>query len=409
MTFSRKKTFFIQAFHFSTMFQFKILKQETKTRARRGILTTPHGEIHTPIFMPCGTAGAVKTVSPDELKQVGAQIILGNTYHLYLRPGHELIKKMGGLHKWINWDKPILTDSGGFQVFSLGANKKNHGEKGKTSSVKITEDGVEFKSHLDGSKHFFSPEKVIEIEHALGADIIMPLDECAPADSSVLYAKQALKRTQDWLEKCLKKHQELEKDKNFTELPQALFPIVQGVIFDELRKDAVKFCAELPTHGIAIGGLSVGEERAVMRHILEIMYPHFPTEKPRYLMGVGTPLDILESIERGIDMFDCVHATRIARHGCFYDEFGRQQIKNEIYKADSSPLQIDCACYACTNFSKSYIRHLIREQETFGARLLTIHNLHFLLELMQKIRESIMEDNFTSFKKDFLNTFKALN
>lgn len=352
--------------------------------------------------MPVGTLGSVKGISPQELSQIGSQIILANTYHLYLRPGHKLIREMGGLHKWMNWDKPILTDSGGFQVFSLGEGNKNGNSK-----VKLTDDGVEFKSHLDGSKHYLTPEIIIDIEQDLGADIIMVLDECAPHNSSKEYARAALNRTHDWAKRCLAHHQKLEFEKDpATRPPQALFPIIQGTLFEDLRIESTKFISELDTPGIAIGGLSVGEERPQMYHILDIMHAHYPEQKPRYLMGVGTPLDLLESIERGIDMFDCVHATRVARHGCFYNNDGRHQISNEQFKADSLPLDPEDPENPTREFSRSYIRHLLREKEMLGLRLLSLNNLYFLLKLMEKVRTSIKHNNFKTFKADFLARFK---
>ncbi len=384
------------------MFSFKVKKSDPKSKARTGVFQTPHGDINTPVFMPVGTLAAVKTLSPDEVEKAGAEILLANTYHLYLRPGHELVKKMGGLHKWMGWNKPILTDSGGYQVFSLGAGKRVKDQK---KIVKILEDGVEFRSHLDGSKHFLTPEKVMEIETALGADIIMAFDECAPHFSDHAYAKVAMDRTHNWLLKCQKAHIKLQKK---TSNPrQALFPIVQGVIYDDLRIESTKFCANLDLPGIAIGGLSVGEERATMYHILDTIQPYLPEKKPRYLMGVGTPKDILEGVERGIDMFDCVHITRMSRHGSFYDESGHQHLKNSKNKDDKNPLQKKCKCYTCSKFSKSYVRHLVMENEMLGARLLTIHNLHYLLNLMSKIRKSIEKGHFVKFKKDFLKNFKT--
>lgn len=384
------------------MFDFQVLTKDPKTKARVGVLSTPHGLIQTPIFMPVGTLGSVKGISPGELNEINAQIILANTYHLYLRPGHQLVRKMGGLHKWINWNKPILTDSGGFQVFSLGKGNK-HG----TSKVKISEEGVEFKSHLDGSKHFFSPEKVMEIEHDLGADIIMALDECAPIDSSKEYAKAALQRTHHWAKRCLEHHQKLESEKDpKNRPPQAFFPIVQGTLHEDLRLESLKFISELDTQGIAIGGLSVGEERPVMYHILDVLSEHYPENKPRYLMGVGTPNDLLEGIERGIDMFDCVHATRVARHGCFYNKYGRHQIKNEEFKVDAQPLDPDDLNNPTAKFSRSYIRHLVKENEMLGIRLLSLSNLYFLLNLMNEARAAITAGNYSSFKKHFLENFK---
>jgi len=386
------------------MFDFKIIAKDPQTKARRGLFSTPHGNIETPIFMPVGTLGSVKGISPDELSNARAQIILANTYHLYLRPGHELIRRMGGLHQWINWPKPILTDSGGFQVFSLGKGTKKGG-----SRVKIKNDVVEFKSHLDGSKHYLTPEKVMEIEHDLGADIIMALDECAPHDSTAQYAEQAMARTHDWAVLCLKKHQQLEKEKDpRSRLPQALFPIIQGTTLDKLRIESTQFIASLDTPGLAIGGLSVGEARPVMYHILDIMHPHYPEQKPRYLMGVGTPLDLLESIARGVDMFDCVHATRIARHGCFYNNEGRHHIANEKFFADPLPLDPEDPANPTAKFSRSYIRHLVKENEMLGIRLLSLNNLYFLLKLMEKARDAISAENYLPFKNTFLARFQDI-
>jgi queuine tRNA-ribosyltransferase len=386
------------------MFEFKIISENQKSKARTGVFNTPHGQIETPIFMPVGTLGSVKGISPDELHQINAQIILANTYHLYLRPGPVVIQKMGGLHKWMNWSKPILTDSGGFQVFSLGK-----GNKKGNSNVKIKEDGVEFKSHLDGSKHFFGPKNVMEIQHQLGADIIMQIDECAPHDSSKTYAKEALERTHRWAEECLAHHQKLEQKKTSKQLPQALFPIVQGTVFEDLRMESVKFLSQLNTPGLAIGGLSVGEARPVMYHILDTMEPYYPKFKPRYLMGVGTPEDLLESIARGIDMFDCVHATRIGRHGNFYDQFGRQNIKNAKYAKDPLPLDPEDLADPTFPYSKSYIHHLVKEEEIFGLRLLSLHNLYFLLKMMKNARTAIKNGSYTSFKKAFLAKFQSEN
>lgn len=386
------------------MFEYKILAKDPHSLARRGVFITPHGEIETPIFMPVGTRGSVKGIHPDELESINTQITLANTYHLFLRPGHELIEKMGGLHKWMNWDKPILTDSGGFQVFSLGK-----GCKKGDSKVKLDDDGVEFKSHLDGQKHYLTPEKVIEVEQALGADIIMALDECAPHNSDKKYAELALNRTHRWAEKCLKKHHEMESQKNISgKNPQALFPIIQGTIFEDLRIESTQFIASLDTAGIAIGGLSVGETREEMNHILDIMAPLYPENKPRYLMGVGTPLDLLESIERGVDMFDCVHATRIARHGCFYNKEGRHHISNEKFLSDTLPLSPESPDNPTDNFSRSYIRHLFKENEILGIRLLSLNNLYFLLKLMENVRLAISVGKFVEFKNNFLKNFQDI-
>lgn len=378
------------------MFGFKIKK--TDGQARTGVFKTPHGLIHTPVFMPVGTKATVKTLSQSDLKKLKAQIILANTYHLYLRPGENIIKKMGGLHKWMNWDGPILTDSGGYQVFSL-AQEKGYSKNSKfKTTVKIDEDGVTFKSHLDGSKHYLTPEKAVKIQENLGADIIMAFDECAPANSSKIYFKEAMDRTHKWLTRCKKVH------KNQT---QALFGIVQGGLYKDLRTQSAQFINDQNLPGNAIGGLSVGESKGQMHEMLEAVIPHLANEKPRYLMGVGTPEDLFECVERGIDMFDCVHPTRMARHGAFWTNSGRYSIKNERFKSDKTPLDKECKCETCQNYCKSYLRHLIFENEILGLRLMTIHNLHFLLELMRQIRKSINSNTFTLFKKNFLRRFKS--
>lgn len=384
------------------MFEFKIHHTDKKSLARTGKLKTPHGTIQTPVFMPVGTKATVKTVSQTDLLTLNAEIILANTYHLYLRPGHKLIKKMGGLHKWMNWNRPILTDSGGFQVFSLGQEKGFSKNIDFKITIKIDENGVEFRSHIDGSKHYLTPEQAIQIQHDLGADIIMAFDECAPAHSSKNYFEQAMKRTHNWLIKCKKEHQKLSKK---PKLPQALFGIVQGGLYEDLRVESAKFVNELNFPGNAIGGLSVGEGKEKMQEMIEAVIPHLDINKPRYLMGVGTPEDLLECIERGIDMFDCVHVTRMSRHGAFWNETGRYSIRKEQFKFDEKPLQKNCQCETCQNYSRSYLRHLIFESEILGLRLITIHNLHFLLNLMTEIREAINEDRFRQFKKSFLKKF----
>jgi len=383
-------------------FEFKILNSDKKSKARVGQFKTPHGVINTPVYMPVGTKASVKTLSPDELHDIGAEIILANTYHLYLRPGEKTIKKMGGLQKWTNWKKPMLTDSGGFQVFSL-AQKKGFTKKCSKTLVKIKEDGVEFKSHLDGSTHFFTPEKAIKIQSDLGADIIMAFDECAPVHASKKYITEAMQRTHRWAERCKKEHQKLQKNKKNK---QALFPIIQGGIFDDLRTQSAKFIAELDLPGIAIGGLSVGESKEKMYHILDLINPYLPKNKPRYLMGVGSPDDILEAVSHGIDMFDCVMATRNARHGSFWTLNGRSHLANAVYKNDKDSLMKGCKCYTCKNYSASYVRHLFMEQEMLGLRLLTIHNVYFLVDLMEQIRKNILNDKFEKFKKTFIKRFK---
>jgi len=386
------------------MFEFTI--KNSDGNARKGLLKTPHGNINTPVFMPVGTKGTVKTLSQKDLENLNAEIILANTYHLYLRPGEKVVKKMGKLHKWINWKRPILTDSGGFQVFSL-AQTKNFTKKNKIKDlVKIDDNGVEFKSYLDGSKHYLTPEKAIQIQHDLGADIIMAFDECAPGNSTKKYFREAMERTHNWLIRCKNEHEKILKK---TKEKRALFGIVQGGSYQDLRKESAKFVNNLDFPGNAIGGLAVGEKKEKMLEMLDTTIPHLNEKKPRYLMGVGTPKDILEAVERGIDMFDCVHATRMSRHGAFWTKTGRFSIKNSKFKTDKTPLQKNCKCESCSNYSKSYIRHLIVENETLGMRLLTIHNLHFLLNFMQEIRDSIQKKEFLKFKKEFLKKFKSKN
>jgi len=384
------------------MFEFKITHKDKSSKARSGILKTPHGEIHTPVFMPVGTKATVKTLSPKDLETIDSEIILANTYHLYLRPGEKVIKKMGGLHKWTSWNRPMLTDSGGYQVFSLAQEKGYTENTAIKAEVKIDENGVEFKSHLDGKKHYLTPEKAIQIEHDLGADIIMAFDECAPADSSKQYFKSAMERTHRWIIRCKKEHIKLSKKQKNS---QALFGIVQGGIHKDLRIQSAKFINSQDLPGNAIGGLSVGEGKKIMYKMIETVIPHLTENKPRYLMGVGTPEDLLEGVDRGIDMFDCVHPTRMARHGAFWTDKGRFSIRNEKFKLDKTPLFKKCKCETCKTYSKSYLRHLIFENEILGLRLMTIHNVHFLLDLMQQIRSHISKGTFKKFKRDFLKKF----
>lgn len=365
-------------------------------QARLGKVKTNHNEFETPIFMPVGTRATVKTLSPLELKELGAQIILGNTYHLYLRPGERLIKKMGGLHKFMGWDRSILTDSGGFQVFSLGL-----GAKGKDQLVKIHGDRVEFKSHIDGSKHEFTPKKVLDIQAALGTDIAMVFDECAPGDSSHEYAKAAMQRTHDWAKEA-KDYQEANH------FPMAVFGIVQGVKYKDLREESAKFINSLDFDGNAIGGLAVGESKEEMYRAIEYVTPHLSPDKPRYLMGVGTPEDILEAVERGIDMFDCVHPTRIARNGTVLTYSGRLNLNNAKYGEDKSPIETECDCYTCKNFTRAYIKHLLSVDEILGIRLTTIHNIRFMMRFMADIRGSIKDGKFKKFKKDFLRVYQGV-
>ncbi len=364
-----------------TAIRYELIKKDKKTGARLGRLHTPHGIIETPIFMPVGTQATVKTMSPEELKQMNAQIILSNTYHLFLRPGHDIVKEAGGLHQFMNWDRPILTDSGGFQVFSLSDLRK------------ITEEGVHFRNHLSGEKLFISPEKAMEIQNALGADIMMAFDECPPYPAERDYVKNSLERTTRWAERSLKAHQRPND--------QALFGIVQGGMFKDLREQSAKELVSLDFPGYAVGGLSVGEPKDIMFDILEHTTPLLPEKKPRYLMGVGDPESLFEGVIRGIDMFDCVLPTRIARNGTTMTSQGRVVVRNAKYARDFSPLDPKCGCYTCTNYTKAYMRHLIKADETFGLRLTSYHNLYFLLDLMKNIREAIKEDRLLEYKEEF--------
>ena len=366
------------------MFEFEIIKECKRTKARAGKLHTPHGVIETPVFMPVGTQATVKTMTPDELKENNAQIILGNTYHLYLRPGHELVKEAGGLHKFMNWDRPILTDSGGFQVFSLGELRK------------IKEEGVTFRSHLDGSKHLFSPERVMEIEEAIGADIAMAFDECTPYPAGYDYAKRSMERTTRWLERCIKAH---------TREDQALFGIIQGSMYKDLRTESAKEITSFDLPGYAIGGLSVGEPAEVMYEMLDINTDIMPINKPRYLMGVGAADNLVEGVKRGVDMFDCVLPTRIARNGTVMTKHGKLVVRNAEYAHDFRPLEEGCGCYACRNFTRAYIRHLIKSGEVLGIRLTTIHNIYFLTNLMKEIRNAILQDRYPEFISEFYANF----
>lgn len=357
--------------------------EKTSGKARAGVITTPHGEIHTPVFMPVGTQATVKTMTPEEVKEIGAEIILGNTYHLYLRPSDELVAKFGGLHKFMNWDKPILTDSGGFQVFSLGALRK------------IKEEGVYFSSHLDGSKHFISPEKSISIQNNLGSDIMMVFDECPPGLSDRKYVIDSIERTTRWAKRCIEANKNPDK--------QGLFAIVQGGIYEDLRDQSLDELHQMDESfsGYAIGGLAVGEPREDMYRILDYITPKLPDGKPRYLMGVGEPLDMLEAVANGVDMMDCVQPSRIGRHGTVFTKYGRLVIKNAKYAEDPRPLDEDCDCYACKNYTRGYIRHLFKADEILGQRLATLHNLHFLIKMMNGARKAILEDKFAEYKEEF--------
>ncbi|NLJ24393.1 MAG: tRNA guanosine(34) transglycosylase Tgt [Firmicutes bacterium] len=364
--------------------EFDVTYESRNTWARLGTLKTNHGVTQTPVFMPVGTQATVKATSPRELVEVGAHIILANTYHLYLRPGHRLVEESGGLHRFMAWNRSILTDSGGFQVFSLGDLRK------------ITEEGVAFRSHLDGSKHFISPEVSMEIQMALGADIAMAFDECAPYPADYQYTKDSTLLTSRWARRCQAAH---------TREEQALFGIVQGGMYADLRKQSADDLVSLDFPGYGIGGLSVGEPKELMYELLEVTVPHLPKEKPRYLMGVGSPDCLIEGVSRGIDMFDCVLPTRIARHGTVFTRNGTMTIRNAAYSRDFIPIEPECECYTCQHFSRAYIRHLLNTGEILGVRLTTIHNLHFLLRLMEEIREHIAGDTLPEFRTTFLGQY----
>lgn len=361
-------------------FSYETIKVCKQSGARIGRFRTPHGVIETPVFMPVGTQATVKSLSPQELNEIGVQILLSNTYHLYLRPGEEIVKNAGGLHKFMAWDKPILTDSGGFQVFSLNELRK------------ISEEGVEFRSHLNGSKHFISPEKSMQIQNDLGSDIIMAFDECTPFGVDHKTAKDAMELTGRWLERCYNYH----KDEN-----QALFPIIQGNFYKDLREESVKITLPFVKYGVAIGGLSVGESKPLMYEMLDHLKPLLPQNVPHYLMGVGSPDCIIESVLRGVDMMDCVLPTRIARNGTAFTSQGKVVIKNAKYKADYTPLDPECDCYCCTHFTKSYLRHLMNANEILGARMLSLHNIRYLTHLIEDIKKAIWEDRLLDFREEF--------
>lgn len=363
---------------------YELIKQCPHTGARAGRIHTPHGSFDTPIFMPVGTQASVKTLAPEELKEMGAGIILSNNYHLFLRPGYKLVKEAGGLHKFMNWDRAILTDSGGFQVFSLGDLRK------------ISEEGVTFRSHIDGSKKFLSPEIATQSQMDLGADIIMAFDECVPYPADFKYTRESMELTLRWAQRC--------KD-TMTNPNQGLFGIVQGGMYKDLRIECANRLVDMDFPGYAVGGLSVGEPKELMYEMLDITLEHLPQNKARYLMGVGTPDCLVEGVMRGIDMFDCVYPTRVARNGTAMTWNGRLVIKNAQYEHDFHPIDEHCNCYTCRNYSRAYIRHLVRVNEIFGLRLLTIHNLHFLIDFMRQMRQSIMEDRFPEFYRKFTANF----
>ncbi len=366
-------------------FAFELIKKDPDTGARLGKMLTPHGPIDTPAFMPVGTQGTVKSLRPDDLQTCGAQIILGNTYHLYLRPGHETIRKLGGLHTFMNWTGPILTDSGGFQVYSLGALRK------------ILPDGVMFQSHIDGSRHFLTPEKAIEIQEALGSDIMMCLDECTPYPATLQQTRDSLDLTVKWAKKCAEAK---------TNPEQALFGIVQGGTYLDLRRQAVEQIVPVGFDGYALGGVSVGEPKEIMYAITDEITPLLPSDKPRYLMGVEMPADIVYAVSCGIDLFDCVIPTRSARHGLLFTNSEKIVIKNARWREDDHPLDETCDCYTCKNYSRGYLRHLYVAGEILAMILNTIHNIRHYMHLMEKIRTAISENRFSEFKKDFLNKMR---
>ena len=365
-------------------FWYEVIKQDPDSGARAGVLHTPHGDIPTPIYMPVGTQATVKGILPRDLETAGAKIILSNTYHLYMRPGDEIVKKAGGLHKFMNWNRPILTDSGGFQVFSLA----------KLNDIK--DDGVTFRSNVDGSKHFITPERAIDIENNLGADIIMAFDQCSEYGASHKDSEKAMHRTLSWLDRCYNHHKNEE---------QALFPIIQGNLYGDLRLKSLEETKPYAKYGIAIGGLSVGEPKPLMYEMLDLMYQHYPVDMPRYLMGVGSPDCLIEGTLRGVDMFDCVLATRIARNGTALTSHGKIVVRNGMYKEDFTPLDDECDCYCCRHYTKAYLRHLVNTGEMLGGMLLSLHNTTFLLKLMRNLRESIIGGYMRDFVKEFYEKY----
>lgn len=361
-------------------FSYKVIHECKQSGARVGELTTPHGKITTPVFMPVGTRATVKSLAPYELKDANAEIILSNTYHLYMRPGHKLVEQAGGLHTFMGWDRPILTDSGGFQVFSL------------SDLNNITDEGVRFNSHIDGSRHMFTPELAMKIQHSLGSDIIMAFDECSGYGFTHEQAEKAMDRTHRWLDRCAKTH---------TNGRQMLFPIIQGNMYADLRIRSAKEAAQYAECGIAVGGLSVGEPKNIMYEMLDELRPYYPEAMPRYLMGVGSADCLVEGVLRGIDMFDCVLPTRIARNGTAMTSRGKLVIRNNTYREDFTPLDPDCDCYCCKNFTKAYLRHLINVDEILGGRMLSLHNITYLTTLIRRIRQAILDDRYLDFVAEF--------
>ncbi len=381
---------------------FELIHEDKNTGARAGIMHTDHGDIPTPVFMPVGTQASVKTLDQTDLLTLNPKIILANNYHLHLRPGEDLIAQAGGLHKFMHWDRPILTDSGGFQVFSLGIQKELKGQQGKL--VKIGEDGVHFRSHIDGSDHLFTPESAIECQHKIGADIIMAFDECTPDGADLKYTKEAMERTHRWAVRCVEEH---KKNTSYHGYRQFLFGIIQGANHEEFRQESAKYITGLDFDGIAIGGESIGYNMEATENILKWVMPFIPKDKPRYTMGVGLdPADLLKVVAGGADMFDCVAPTRLARHGMVFvstkqDPKRRLNIKNSAFTKDFSPISEDCTCLTCKNYTRAYLHHLFNAQELSALRLATIHNIHFMLDLMRQAREAILEDRYAEFLKSY--------
>ncbi|MCY3738052.1 MAG: tRNA guanosine(34) transglycosylase Tgt [Gemmatimonadaceae bacterium] len=376
-------------------FGYEIVAEDGPTGARAGLLHTPHGVVETPVFMPVGTRATVKALSQQELADLDAQVVLGNAYHLYLRPGHELVERLGGLHDFMGWQRPILTDSGGFQVFSL------------RDRCRITEEGALFHSHLDGSQHLFTPERVMEIEEALGADIVMAFDECTPWPAAEDEARESMERTLRWAGRCAASHQALQSARaEAGRPPQALFGIVQGGVYPELRRRSARELAALELPGYALGGLGVGEPRQEMLASVEATLPELPPERPRYLMGVGLPQDLVDCVSRGIDMFDCVIPTRNARNSTLFTRRGKVRMRNAVHASDPSPLDPECGCPTCRHYHRAYLRHLFQTDEILGVRLATYHNLHFYLELMRRMRAAIVEGTFVGWREEFRATYQ---
>ncbi len=369
----------------NTIHSFHLIQTSPDSRARAGELITPHGVVPTPVFLPVGSQGTVKTLTPDEVKELGLTMLLANTYHLYLRPGMAVIEKLGGLHKFMGWDGAILTDSGGYQVFSL------------TPLRRVSDEGVTFRSHIDGSEHFFTPERAIQLQENLGGDVIMVLDECPAHDASLEEVQAAVKRTQQWAERCREAQKRCD---------QSLYAIVQGGLFPELRKQSAEYLSSLDFAGYAIGGLSLGEPKKTTLAILEETVTWLPADKPRYLMGVGSPDDIIEAVARGCDIFDSALPTRVARNGALFTPQGRINIRNAAYREMETPLVADCACYTCRHFSAAYLHHLFVSEELLAYRLATIHNLHFMSDLMRRIRDAIRDGSFSTFRDSFLSRYQ---